>query len=235
MPRSSVHAQHRDARGGDLRGGDARRRPLVIATGNPGKLREFRELLADLPFDVLGLRDLGITAPEETGSSYLENAILKARHAAKAGRAAAIADDSGLEVDALGGAPGIYSARYSGAGADDAANNAKLLAAIKACPLQSRSARYRCVLVFVADDSDMAPLTAEGVWEGRIVDSPRGSAGFGYDPYFWLPDLNMTAAELSSAEKNRRSHRGTALRALREQLVARERSAAHERSGAPGS
>jgi XTP/dITP diphosphohydrolase len=199
----------------------ARRERLVIASGNPGKLREFRELLGGLPFDVIPQGDLGIDAPEETGTSFLENALLKARHAARTAQAAAIADDSGLEVDALEGAPGIYSARYAGAGADDAANNAKLLGALKAVPPQTRSARYRCVLVFVAGDGDPAPLTAEGVWEGLIVDSPRGSAGFGYDPHFWLPELKMTAAELDPGEKNRRSHRGMALRLLRERIEAR--------------
>jgi XTP/dITP diphosphohydrolase len=199
----------------------ARRERLVIASGNPGKLREFRELLGGLPFDVIPQGDLGIDAPEETGTSFLENALLKARHAARTAQAAAIADDSGLEVDALEGAPGIYSARYAGAGADDAANNAKLLGALQAVPPQTRSARYRCVLVFVAGDADPAPLTAEGVWEGLIVDSPRGSAGFGYDPHFWLPELKMTAAELDPGEKNRRSHRGMALRLLRERIEAR--------------
>ncbi len=203
MPRSSVHA---------------RGERLVVASGNPGKLREFRQLLAGLPFDLVTQGDLGIAAPEETGTSFLENALLKARHAATVARAAAIADDSGLEVDALGGAPGIYSARYAGAGADDAANNAKLLGALKATPLTLRSARYRCVLVFVAGDADPAPLDVEGVWEGLIVDSPRGSAGFGYDPHFWLPELGMTAAELDPDEKNRRSHRGKALRLLRARL-----------------
>ena len=210
----------------------APRKLLVIASSNPGKTREFRELLADLPFDVVAQGDLGVTSPEETGSSFLENALLKARHAAKAAGAAAIADDSGLEVDALGGAPGIYSARYAGVGADDAANNAKLLAALEATPLHARSARYRCVLAFVAGDSDPAPLTAAGVWEGLIVDQPRGSAGFGYDPYFWLPELHRTAAELDPADKNRRSHRGAALRALRERLLAREQRAARARSPA---
>ena len=194
-------------------------RPLVIASSNPGKLREFRELLGQLPFDVVGLSDLRLAAPSETRSTFLENALLKARHASKVSGAAAIADDSGLEVDALGGAPGIYSARYAGAGAHDAANNAKLLTALEATPLAERSARYRCALVFVADESDPSPLTAEGVWEGRILDSPRGSAGFGYDPYFWLPELNKTAAELSLEEKNRLSHRGAAMRALRAQLA----------------
>ncbi|HWJ37025.1 MAG TPA: RdgB/HAM1 family non-canonical purine NTP pyrophosphatase [Steroidobacteraceae bacterium] len=227
MPHNSVHARHSDAQRGDAERNEARRKPLVIATSNPGKLREFRELLAGLPFDVVGQGELGIAAPEETGASFLENALLKARHASKAAGAAAIADDSGLEVDALGGAPGIFSARYAGVGADAAANNAKLLAALSAFSLPSRSARYRCVLAFVSGESDSAPLTAEGVWEGCIVDSPRGSAGFGYDPYFWVPELNMTAAELIPAEKNRRSHRGTALRALREQLSARARLGVH--------
>ncbi len=196
-------------------------RLLVVASANPGKLREFRELLEGLPYQILGLNDLGIAPPAETGSSFLENALLKARHAASAAHAPAIADDSGLEVDALGGAPGIYSARYSGSCANDATNNAKLQAALEATPILERTARYRCVLAFVAGESDPAPLIAEGVWEGRIIDSPRGSGGFGYDPYFWVPDLNMTAAELDSAEKNRRSHRGMASRALRAQLAAR--------------
>ena len=222
MPHSSVHARR----------SDARRTPLVIASSNPGKTREFRALLADLPFDVVAQGDVGVTSPEETGGSFLENAWLKARHAAKVAGVAAIADDSGLEVDALGGAPGIYSARYAGIGADDAANNAKLLAALEATPLHARSARYRCVLVFVAGDSDPAPLTAEGVWEGLIVDQPRGSAGFGYDPYFWLPDLHRTAAELDPADKNRRSHRGAALRALHERLMAREQLVARAQSPA---
>jgi XTP/dITP diphosphohydrolase len=132
---------------------------------------------------------------------------------------AAIADDSGLEVDALGGAPGIFSARYAGAGADDAANNAKLLSALAGTPPELRRARYRCALVLVFAPSDPAPLIAEGVWEGSILESPRGSGGFGYDPYFWLPDLGMTAAELDPSDKNRLSHRGIAMRALRHQLA----------------
>ena len=197
------------------------RERLVIATGNSGKLREFRELLADLPFDVMGQGELGIAAPEETGSSFLENALLKARHASRAAGMAAIADDSGLEVDALNGGPGIFSARYAGASADDAANNAKLVSALQHTPAYARTARYRCVLVFVAGDGDAAPLSAEGVWEGCILDAPRGTEGFGYDAYFWLPELKMTAAELGRAEKNRRGHRGAAMGALRRQLAAR--------------
>ena len=213
--------------------------PLIVATGNPGKLREFRALLADLPFDLHSLGELGIAAPEETGASFAENALLKARHAAAAASAAgfggaaplgvaAIADDSGLEVDALGGAPGIYSARYAGEGADDAANNAKLLHALAGMCREQRVARYRCALAFVSGVPDEAPLMTEGVWQGTIVDTPRGSGGFGYDPYFWLPDLGVTAAQLEPAHKNRLSHRGIALRALRDQLMARARPAARD-------
>ncbi len=196
-----------------------RRKPLVIATGNPGKLREFRQLLADLPFDIVGLGELGLTGPPETGASLLENALIKARHASQATGAAAIADDSGLEVDALGGAPGVYSARYAGPGADDAANNAKLLQALAQTPPGARRARYRCVLAYVDDESGSGTLVAEGVWEGRIVESPRGTGGFGYDPYFWVPELNRTAAELELADKNLVSHRGAALSQLRTLLA----------------
>ena len=199
----------------------APRRKLVIATANPGKLREIRALLADLPFDVHGQSTLAVASAEETGSSFRSNALLKARHAAAATDAAAIADDSGLEVDALGGEPGIFSARYAGPAADDAANNAKLIAALAGRPLAQRRARYRCAMVFVDGPHDPEPLSAEGVWEGYILDAPRGSGGFGYDAYFWLPDLERTAAELAPEDKNRRSHRGMALRSLREQLAAR--------------
>jgi XTP/dITP diphosphohydrolase len=188
---------------------------LVIATANPGKLREFRSLLAGLPFELLSLAELGIASPEETGATFLANAMLKARHAAAAGGCAAVADDSGIEVDALGGAPGIHSARYAGAGANDAANNAKLIGALQDVPQELRRARYRCALVFVAG-ADAPPLVAEAAWEGFILDSPRGAGGFGYDPYFWLPELEKTAAELAPEEKNRLSHRGRAMRALRE-------------------
>jgi XTP/dITP diphosphohydrolase len=207
------------------------RKPLVVATSNPGKLKEFRALLADLPFDLRSLGELGIASPEESGASFLENALLKARHAAAAGNAAAIADDSGLEVDALGGAPGIYSARYGGANGDDALNNAKLLDVLQGVPRERRGARYRCALVFVAGPSDPAPLIAEGVWEGIILESPAGGGGFGYDPYFWLPDLELTAAQLDVADKNRRSHRGIALRSLARQLAARAQTGIEARPG----
>jgi XTP/dITP diphosphohydrolase len=215
----------------------ALRRPLVVATGNAGKLREFRALLAELPFELFALSELGIASPEETGSSFLDNAMLKARHAAGAalaagvpgaegGAVAAIADDSGLEVDALGGAPGILSARYAGVAADDAANNAKLLQALAGMCAEQRRARYRCALVFVSGADDAAPLTAEAAWEGVIIDEPQGSGGFGYDPYFWLPELGLTAAQLPLADKSRLSHRGRALGALRDRLAAREQISA---------
>jgi XTP/dITP diphosphohydrolase len=215
------------------------RRPLVVATGNPGKLREFRALLKDLPFDLYGLGELGVAPPEESGATFLENAMLKARHAAAAAKAAglsgagapdvaAIADDSGLEVDALGGAPGIFSARYAGVDAGDAANNAKLVSALAGLRREQRRARYRCALVCVFAPADAAPLIAEGLWEGFILDAPRGSGGFGYDPYFWLPDLKLSAAELDLPAKNRISHRGIAMRGLRDQLAASEQAAASQ-------
>lgn len=191
---------------------------LVVASANPGKLREFRLLLAGLPFELTSLAELELPSPEESGSSFLENATLKARHAAALSGFAAVADDSGLEVDALGGAPGLFSARYAGAGADDQANNGKLLRELEGLPLERRGARYRCALVFVSAAEDPAPRSALGVWEGFILDAPRGRGGFGYDPYFWLPELKLTAAELDPDVKNRLSHRGTAMRQLRATL-----------------
>ena len=206
--------------------GQAPIRRLVIATGNAGKLREFSFLLAGLPFELTSSAELKLSSPEETGTTFLANALLKARHAASLSASAAVADDSGLEVDALGGAPGIYSARYAGLGADDAANNAKLMRDLAGIPPDRRGARYRCALAFVESAADAAPLVAEADWQGFILDAPRGGGGFGYDPFFWLPDLDKTAAELEPADKNRLSHRGKALRALREQLAGREQPAA---------
>lgn len=193
-------------------------RRLVVATANAGKLKEFRTLLAELPFELTSLGELNLPSPEESGTSFLANATLKARHAASLSGLAALADDSGLEVDALGGAPGIFSARYAGSSADDQANNAKLVAELEGVPAAKRTARYRCVLVFVHQALDPYPLIAEGVWEGIILDVPRGEGGFGYDPYFYLPELKVTAAELPGAEKNRLSHRGQAMRSLRAKL-----------------
>jgi XTP/dITP diphosphohydrolase len=195
---------------------------LVLASGNEGKLRELRSLLAGLPLRVEPQSLFGVAPAVETGASFAENALLKARSAARATGAAVIADDSGLEVDALGGAPGVWSARFAGPGADDAANNAKLLASLAGLAPERRRARYRCVLVYLPAAS-MEPLLAEGVWEGLILDEPRGSGGFGYDPYFWLPDLCQSAAELKPQDKNRLSHRGKAMRELRAQLEARLR------------
>ncbi len=195
-------------------------RKLVVATANAGKLREFHSLLAGLPFEPTSLAELGLSSPAETGSTFLENAALKARHAAASIGGAAVADDSGIEVDILGGAPGIYSARYAGLDAGDHANNAKLVSALEGVPREQRRARYRCALVFV-EAADAPPLVAQAVWQGFILDAPRGSGGFGYDPYFWLPELDRTAAELTPEEKNRLSHRGKAMRALRELLLTR--------------
>ena len=193
---------------------------VVLATSNPGKQREFQSLLAPLGYEVLLQSSLGIAAPEETGSSFEANALLKARHAARSAGLPALGDDSGLEVDALGGRPGVYSARYAGTGASDAANNARLLAELAAVPPARRGARYRCVLAFVRSADDPEPLLVSAAWEGRIGDTLRGAGGFGYDPLFIPAGLDCTAAELPAAEKNRVSHRGQALRALVERLAA---------------
>ena len=194
---------------------------LVVATANAGKLREIRALLADLPFEVVSQTALGVESAQETGASFLENALLKARHAAAATGAAVIADDSGLEVDALGGAPGVHSARYAGPNSDDTANNAKLLTQLQGVPQNRRQARYRCVLVYLPAASGAVPTVAEGVWEGEVALAPRGHGGFGYDPYFWLPERRCTAAELNAEEKNRLSHRGQAMRLLQAALRVR--------------
>jgi XTP/dITP diphosphohydrolase len=191
----------------------------VLATGNAGKLAELTALLADAGLDVrvTAQSDLKISAPPETGTTFVENALLKARHAARVSGLPAIADDSGLVVPALGGAPGVRSARYAGERADDRANIAKLLGALEA-PGLDRAAKFYCVLVALEHCDDPAPLIAAGAWAGQIARAPRGNGGFGYDPVFLDPTLGRTAAELGAAEKNRVSHRGTALRALIEQL-----------------
>ena len=187
---------------------------LVLATGNAGKLREMRAILASWQVEVRALSEYTTDAAEETGLSFVENAILKARHAAAAAGLPAIADDSGLEVDALGGAPGVYSARWAGPQADDAANNARLLAELEAVPDAARSARYRCAMVYLRGPADASPVVCQASWEGRIARLPRGSGGFGYDPLFLVGEGTTTAAELDPAHKNRVSHRGQALRAL---------------------
>ena len=192
---------------------------VVLATGNPGKLQEMQALLAPLGFEVLPQSAFTSVPAAETGLSFVENAIIKARHAARASGLPAIADDSGLEVDALRGAPGIYSARYAGEQASDLDNLRKLVGLLEGVPPAQRTARYRCALAYLRWDLDPAPLLCQSRWEGLIVDMPRGTGGFGYDPVFELPGLGLTAAELTAQEKNRLSHRGRALRALVSRLA----------------
>ncbi len=187
---------------------------LVLATGNAGKLREMRAILAPWRVAVLPQSEFTAASASETGLSFVENAILKARFAAEASGLPAIADDSGLEVDALHGAPGIFSARYAGPEADDAANNARLLRELDAIPDHERTARYRCAMVFMRWPLDSAPIVRQASWEGRIARLPRGTGGFGYDPLFLVGDGDVMAAELEAAHKNSISHRGKALRAL---------------------
>jgi XTP/dITP diphosphohydrolase len=189
-------------------------RRLVLATGNAGKQREFAALLAPLRFEVVLQTDLGIAAADETGSTFEANALLKARHAARAARLPALADDSGLEVDALGGRPGVWSARYAGQGATDAANNALLLHELATVPEAARRARYRCVIAYVRFAEDPTPLIAAGDWEGHIALRPAGEGGFGYDPLFIPAGLGISAAQMAPADKNAISHRGKALAAL---------------------
>ncbi len=194
---------------------------IVLASGNQGKLKEFSTLLAPYAMEIVTQTQLGIESAEETGLTFVENAILKARHASQASGLPALADDSGLEVDALQGAPGVFSARFAGLNASDADNNRKLLEALAQVPGVARTARYHCVLVLMRHPTDPTPLICHGQWEGRIMEAPQGSGGFGYDPLFWVPDSQCSAAELSPEEKNRLSHRGQALRLLVEQLSAR--------------
>jgi len=196
-------------------------RRVVLASGNPGKLREFSELLASSGLELARQSDFGIDPPPETGVTFLENALIKARNAARLTGLPAIADDSGIEVDALGGAPGVYSARYAGEAAGDEANLDKLLDALRGVPDARRTARYRCVIVFIESASDARPLVGEGTWEGRVIDARRGSGGFGYDPSFVPEGDTRTVAEMPVAEKHAQSHRGQAMRAFLAQLQAR--------------
>jgi XTP/dITP diphosphohydrolase len=187
---------------------------VVLATGNAGKLREFAELLGPAGLEFEPQSAFAVPPADETGGTFVANALIKARHAAAHTGLPAMADDSGLEVDALGGAPGVYSARYAGAGATDARNIEQLLGALGDVPDPRRTARFRCVIALVRTADDPAPLLAEGSWEGAILRAPRGSGGFGYDPVFLDAASGLTAAELPSAKKHARSHRGAALRAL---------------------
>ncbi|HBK44894.1 MAG TPA: non-canonical purine NTP pyrophosphatase, RdgB/HAM1 family [Xanthomonadaceae bacterium] len=193
---------------------------IVLASGNAGKLRELQAMLADLPYAIVAQKELGVDEVPETGLTFVENALIKARHACRATGLPALADDSGLIVDALGGAPGLYSARYAGSPTDDAANNAKLLEALHGVPAERRTARFYAVIVLLRHPEDPQPLIAEGSWEGTILEAPRGSNGFGYNPVFLDPASGLTAAEMDAHAKNRLSHRGKALAALKQRLAA---------------
>ncbi|MQP76717.1 RdgB/HAM1 family non-canonical purine NTP pyrophosphatase [Stenotrophomonas sp. MYb238] len=191
---------------------------LVLASGNAGKLKELQAMLAELPLQIVPQRELGVDDVPETGLTFVENALIKARHACAVTGLPALADDSGLIVDALDGAPGLYSARYAGSPTDDAANNAKLLDALRDVPAERRGARFYAVIVLLRHAGDPQPLICEGSWEGRIVDTPRGSHGFGYNPVFLDEALGLTAAEMPPEQKNARSHRAAALRLLLQRL-----------------
>lgn len=194
-------------------------RRLVLASGNAGKLAELRALLGTDGFELVPQSDLGVDDIEETGLTFVENALLKARHAARRTGLPALADDSGLCVDALGGAPGLYSARYAGAHGDAAANIAKLLDALADVPDERRTAHFHAVVVLLRHADDPQPIIAEGRWPGRILHAPRGGRGFGYDPVFLDPAHAASAAELEPMLKNRISHRGQALAMLRARLA----------------
>ena len=191
---------------------------IVLASGNAGKVRELNHMLAGFEVEIVPQTQFKIAEAIEDGLSFVENAIIKARHAAKLTGLPAIADDSGIEVDALNHAPGLYSARYSGEGANDQKNNDKMLRELTGVPEAKRTARYQCVLVFMRDGNDPMPMIAQGSLEGRILESPRGMGGFGYDPIFWLPDHGCAAAEITLDEKNKISHRAKAMQVLLQQL-----------------
>lgn len=193
---------------------------LVLASSNPGKLAELRDLLGDSGIELVAQTDLGVEDAEETATTFVENALLKARHAAAVTGLPALADDSGICVDALGGAPGLYSARYSGVHGDAQANIDKLLAALQGEPEARRTAHFYAVIVMLRHAGDPQPIIAEGVWPGLILERRRGEGGFGYDPVFFDPQTGQSAAELETSVKNRLSHRGRALAALREKLLA---------------
>jgi XTP/dITP diphosphohydrolase len=187
---------------------------IVLASNNPGKVREINQLLAAQEIQVIPQREFGVPEAEETGLTFVENALIKARNAAQHSDQPAIADDSGIEVDALQGAPGVYSARFAGPGSSDEDNNRRLLEALRDTPPERRSARFQCVMVYLRHAEDPTPIICQGTWEGQILEAPRGEGGFGYDPLFLLTGQGCTSAELPPEEKNRLSHRGQALRRL---------------------
>jgi len=191
---------------------------IVLASGNAGKLREFQQLLTGCGFEVVPQSDFKVGNAEETGTTFVENAIIKARHACVQTGLPAIADDSGIEVDALNGRPGVYSARYAGESATDKENNQKLLVELQDVPTEKRTARYHAVLAFMRYADDPTPILCHGTWEGIILMELRGENGFGYDPLFFVPTHNCASAELDKAEKNRISHRGKAMAELLEKL-----------------
>ena len=191
---------------------------VVLATGNPGKVTELASLLADFGLDIVAQTELGVGSVEETGLTFVENALIKARHAAKVTGLPAIADDSGISVDALGGAPGIYSARYAGIEATDQQNVDKLLEAMKDVPTEKRQAQFNCVLVYLRHENDPTPLIFHGIWQGVLTHEMQGDGGFGYDPIFFIPELNCTAAQLTREQKNQYSHRGKALKLMLDAL-----------------
>jgi len=192
---------------------------FVLASNNKGKLREFNDMFSSMSINVLPQSEFNIEEVEETGLSFVENAILKARNASLHSGLPAIADDSGIEVDALQGAPGIYSARFAGAGASDEDNLQKLLTELKDVPTAERTARFQCLLVYMRHAKDPTPVICQGTWEGVILEAPQGENGFGYDPVFFVPEKNCSSAQLSSDEKNTMSHRSKALQLLSNQLV----------------
>ncbi len=193
---------------------------IVLASSNQGKLAEFNRLLNSHNMSVVAQGELNVPDADETGLTFVENAILKARNACAHTGLPAIADDSGLEVDALDGAPGIYSARFSGAGATDQINNAYLLEKLQNTPEHARTARYQCILVFMQHEKDPTPIICQGSWEGRILNAPEGEGGFGYDPLFWLEEYQCSAANLPYGKKNHVSHRAIAMQALLKALEA---------------
>lgn len=194
---------------------------IVLASGNAGKIRELTELLRPIGVEVVPQSRWQVEECEETGLTFVENAILKARNAARYTGLPALADDSGIEVDFLRGQPGIFSARYSGPDGNDRRNNEKLLEAMQGVPPGDRGARFRCVMAFLEHAEDPSPIITEGSWEGRVAESESGTRGFGYDSVFYLPERGCTAAELPDAEKNRLSHRGHAVRAMAQRLSQR--------------